>query len=432
MLELISEKDGRITTGYAEIEPLQKEAPGFLTGVASSPFVGVKHAWDVGASVLAEAVSPTIEKYVPEKFESWLIEQRQKTLQSMRDTRANPETMGTMAQLGHALGSVLTMGAAGGAVGGIPGAVAAIGTGTGYDKYKEMREQGVDKNTALQAAGITGSVMGVGAALPPFIGNTIAKQIATGVGLNVGLGMVERGGTSKVLEDAGYADMAKHYNTIDGTAMLIDAVLGAAFPVGARALRKVDVPTAEIDAAMDSNKYVHERNREAAIPGSMESAAKIADAHDYVAQQIIEGKSLAELDIPRGLYDDSVPNPKIADEVVASARALDDVHKAEGYGSLADTEAKMSALESAYRAVDEKPVEATPMILEEGKEIDVHTRSKANDVIKGQEDMVVTGDDGRDVSAKEYLQKAEAEYQQEVKATKIYDVAVACAMRVGE
>lgn len=58
---------------------------------------------------------------------------------------------------------------------------------------------------------------------------SVAKTLASGVGLNVPFGMVERGWSSKVLEDHGHSEMAKHYRIFDMEALMTDALIGAFF-----------------------------------------------------------------------------------------------------------------------------------------------------------------------------------------------------------
>ena len=180
--------------------PLLEREAGLFEGALTAPAIGVKHGLDVAASALAEAATPILKEITPDSMASWWDEQRRLAAESMKETRTDPRTVGAVGQIGHALGSVLTMGTIGAPLG-IAGSVAAIGGLSGYDKYAELIDQGVDETTAAKVAGITGTVMGVGAALPPFLGGTIAKQIASGIGINVGLGFAERGGSAAILED---------------------------------------------------------------------------------------------------------------------------------------------------------------------------------------------------------------------------------------
>ena len=438
MIELLTESQGRDNVSVARLTPPDPREAGVFDGALSSPFVGIKHAWDVGAAGLADAVMPTLEKYTPEAASDWFKEQRSVAFQSMKDTRADPMNMGAVAQVGHALGSVLTMGLAGGLIAGPVGAAAAIGGGSMYDKYKELRDQKVDEATALDVAGVTGAVMAAGAALPPFMGKTITTQVLSGIGMNVPLGLVERGGSSELLENAGYAEMAKHYKALDGAAIAVDVVLGAAFPLGARALRK-NVPVAEVDAAMDANRTIANDNVHPALPGTLEDAAAVKAAEDSFAKQLLEeGKSLEEIDVPRGLYENSVENPDVAKAAADTVTSFDDLAAKEGYAPLKKMEsdvdsmgrayAEMQAEKEALQVLPEKPpVEAKA----EGEKVDTYTSDRASNIVAQKEGMTVVDDNGQIVKASDLVAKAESEFKQEQKEIDLYKVAVECAVRVG-
>lgn len=348
MIELLTAKEGSDNLSLGRLTPPDPREAGVFEGALTSPFVGVKHAWDIGAAGLADAVMPTLEKYTPEAASDWLKEQRAVAYNSMKETRADPMNMGVVAQVGHALGSVLTMGLAGGLIAGPAGAAGAIGGGSMYDKYKELRDQNVDRETALDVAGVTGAVMAVSSALPAFMGKTITTQVLSGIGMNVPLGMVERGGSSELLENAGYAEMAKHYKAMDGAAIAVDMVLGAAFPLGMRALRR-NVPLAEMDSAMDANRTIANDNVHPALPGTLEDAAAVKAAEDSFARQLLEeGKTLEEIIVPSKVYENSVENPAVAKAAAEQVTAFNDLAAKEGYAPLNKMESDVDSMGRAY------------------------------------------------------------------------------------
>jgi hypothetical protein len=351
MIDLLTSEQGQENLAVNRFVPPEPIEAGTFSGALTSPFVGIKHAWDVGASALADAAMPIIDKYTPEAVSSWMEEQRQNSYRIMRDSRPDARNMGVVGQVGHAVGSTLTMGLAGGLVAGPAGAALAIGGGSMYDKYKELRDQNVDEETALKVSGVTGAVMTVGSALPAFMGKTITTQVLSGIGMNVPLGVAERGSSSVLLEDAGYKEMAAQYKMLDGTAIAIDVILGAAFPLGARALRK-NVPHTEVDAAMDANRGIAERESLPAIPGTLEDSARVREAEDSFARQIIEeGKSPDEVVIPKGLYENSVENPKVAIETADTIKSFEDLAVKEGYAPLSKMESDVKAMDEAFAAV---------------------------------------------------------------------------------
>jgi len=426
----------------APIVPQLEEEPGFFDGSLASPVVGLKHGLDVAASALSDVGTPILKEITPDSMASWWDEQRRMTHQSMKDTRTDPRTTGTLGQLGHAVGSIVSMGAIGGLTAGPVGAVGAIGSLSGYDKYNELRDQGVDAGTAAQVGGITGTVMGVGAALPAFLGGTLTKQIASGVGINVGLGIAERGGSAAVLEDQ-YPEIAQHYQMLDGTALAIDAVLGAAFPLGARALRAYDPTTAHVDDALAANRTVQEQTRDPALQTTLDGIERQRMAADEVTRQIVEeGRPLSDIEIPSRLMDDTVPNNHIGEITAQAARAIDELMVQEGGAGLRNVEADIAAVAAAFKSADDavmpapKPLEdgAAPKTPPPDAEVtpDQFTRSAAQEILNADPNMKAILEDGKEVNARQMIDEAEVKYQQEKREASLFKVAIACAIGVGE
>ncbi|UKY34139.1 hypothetical protein Q7L83_05400 (plasmid) [Candidatus Liberibacter asiaticus] len=90
--------------------------------------------------------------------------------------------------------------------------------------------EGVDKETA-DALAWREAIVHTSALLAPgaIASQSIAKTVASGAVLNVPFGMVERGWSSKVLEDHGYPDMAQHYRIFDMESLITDGLIGAFF-----------------------------------------------------------------------------------------------------------------------------------------------------------------------------------------------------------
>ncbi|KJZ81500.1 hypothetical protein DJ66_1178 [Candidatus Liberibacter solanacearum] len=90
--------------------------------------------------------------------------------------------------------------------------------------------QGLDKETADELAW-RGAMVHTAAMLTPaaIASGSMAKTLASGAALNVPFGMVERGWSSKVLEDHGHSEMAKHYRVFDMEALMTDGLIGAFF-----------------------------------------------------------------------------------------------------------------------------------------------------------------------------------------------------------
>ena len=414
------------------------EEAGMFAGSLMALPQGVKHGWDVAASAMANAAMPILSKVTSESMTEWLDGQRKVANESMKATRTDPRTMGTVGQLIHGVSSVLTEGAIGAALGPI-GAAGAIGGLSMFDKATELMEQGVDLGTAQKVGAVTGTVMGVGAALPPFMGGTLAKQIASGIGINVGLGTVERAGSAAILEDK-YAGIAQHYNAMDGTAMAIDAVLGAAFPLGARMLRKPTV--AQIDDAQAANRVVAEQSRDPALQATLEGIDRKSAVDMEVTRQIMEeGRPLGDIEIPANVMDDTVPNRAVGEAAAAAAKAIDDLMVQEsgrGVGAVEDDIAAMARafnperVEPEVKTPDADKTTPPPPDIESEVSPDQFTKQAAQNIIDTDPNLKVVDENGKEMAAPDLLEQAEVKFKQEKQEASLFKVAVACAIGVGE
>lgn len=152
-----------------------------------------------------------------------------KQLQGARGyVKPDAGSQGTAAEVLYGLGQFVP--AIGATIAGGPAVGAATAFSSSYEQsYQDFRAKGVDEATARNLAAQQSSFNAAGMALPAAIGSTVATRIASGVAINTGFGGLNRYSVGDTLEERGYADMAKQYRVFDGQAMLVDAVLGAAF-----------------------------------------------------------------------------------------------------------------------------------------------------------------------------------------------------------
>lgn len=410
---------------------------GMFTGIGTAPFAGVWRGMNVIEAGVMDIAQPVLEEILPDE---WITERRRELYTRIHDLRPDPKTMGVVAQAAQQLSTVATYGAygaVGGAVVGQPlaGAATAIGGFSGYDKYSEFRDMGVDEATALKAASIHGAVMGIGAALPPFMGSSLLTQVGSGAALNVGLGIAERGGTAQLLETE-YPDIAKHYKSLDGAEMVIDGIIGAAFPLGARAISNVRGKRLEVDAAMQANREVVGQTRDPVLQTTLEGIDRKHAADMEVARQIIEeGRPLNEVEVPQGVMDNVAPNMDAARVAAKTAKAVDEV-LAQEYGK--GFAVMDSNIQKAARAFSEteaesrvaRDVEPSPVDVEASPE-SYHTQEAKSIALENPELRIAT-EDGKQVSAQSILDEAEIEFKAAEQEATLYKVAVACAIGVGE
>jgi hypothetical protein len=300
----------------------------WYSGIGESLLDAPQHVFNVVTSAGVDVAKQSeILDFVDRNFtdgsiDKWLGEAKQNRISAMKDSRADPKTYGAVAQGIHGIATILPVGIAGFAAGGPVGSVSAVGGFTGYDKYYDLRDQGVDHDTALKGAGITGVVMGLSAALAPYYGQKLATQVATAVGMNVGAGMTERAGIGSVLEANGYDKVAEHYKTIDGTAMTADAILALGFVgLGRYAKSRRVVPNEAIDDAMAGIMATRERTTGGEIPTSPQAFDSEAARLASVTEQMMDGTPLHQI-VTDPPHPDTTVNPKIGEDTIAGAKAM--------------------------------------------------------------------------------------------------------------
>lgn len=425
---------------------------GLFDGALSSPFVGLKHAWDIGAAALGTAVSEAdlFENFGDGGIEAYIDRSAEDARQIMRKTRADPTTMGMVAQGIHGFVSIIPAAIVGGITAGPAGAAAMVSASTGFDKYDELRGQGVDHDTALQGAAITGTVMGVGTALAPYYGSKLVTQLATGLGLNVGAGVAERAGTKEVLETAGYDKIAQQYEAWDKTAVGVDAIIAAGLVFGGRYMRG-RVPQQATDDAMAGRKGLAERTGGAELGTTSQAIdANLARA-ELADEQFLNGTLPRDMVLPPE-HPSNVVNPKIADDVVAAAKGTEAI--------AADAGRTVDDVTASHRIADEliagetaavKAADEIPLVKEEGAagpediakqqaeaqqtaakmtpEEYAHLEAKA--MVERNPDMVVTDDNGNVMRAKDVLAKADEEFRNGEMDASLHNVAVNCLLSHG-
>ena len=99
-------------------------------------------------------------------------------------------------------------------------------------------DKGVDLQTAAKVGGVQGAAITAGVIAPMTLGASgLGMNLIYGAGINLAQGVFQRGMTSEIYAKAGRADLAMQFKALDGEAMAVDAILGAAFAGGGRALQ---------------------------------------------------------------------------------------------------------------------------------------------------------------------------------------------------
>jgi hypothetical protein len=183
-------------------------------------------SFDSGINILSldERIAAGEKRIEENKHVDQLLTEQTKSL------RPDPRTTGAAGQILFGLADILPRAIVGTALGGPLGGAAAVGLPEGVSSYKVGVSDGLDKNTAAFKGLIEGTTAGAGVLLPGSgLTKGLVSDVALTIGANVGLGVVQRGAVNKLLSDRGYSEMAKQYDAWDKTALITDAILGAAF-----------------------------------------------------------------------------------------------------------------------------------------------------------------------------------------------------------
>ncbi|MCY1197251.1 Large polyvalent protein-associated domain 3 [compost metagenome] len=263
----------------------------------------------------------------------------------------DPLTTGTAGQIINGVTGAITQTAAGVmatlATGGLAGDVmlagaSSVGLSQGRQTFRDLRKEGVDPSTAVNAGFVTAVTTGAGALLPMSIGYSqtaqglasvglltsqlpksvyLAANIAGGGAANAAIGIVQRGATADALRAGGYDTMAKQYAPMDDAALASDFILGGVFS-GAGALAGLPWSAGRtVDAAMLARDARHAKVGTApGVPVDPASADAHARALDQAVRDTWEGRTV---DVSRTGVDDAafMPHPERDTSVADAARA---------------------------------------------------------------------------------------------------------------
>jgi hypothetical protein len=347
----------------------------------------------------------------------------------------NAQTTGAAGQVLHGVASGATEMLAGGVVGGPLGAGAAVGMGEGKARYDDLLEAGVDPATARSAAGLTGVASAVGALLPGGIGKTLASKVATGTVGQTAMGMASRYGDHKILDDAGYTTMAAQQKVIDGTQMLADAVLGAAFGGIAHLHR---IPGAR-DAALTVNLANKDRQSAPGIPTDPAAANAHDEALNTAIQDLTDGRTV---DVSHAKVEDQSfieREPPAADpikEVIHDTGLLgEDTRAVNDALSGRATKVPRETPPESYVAPEEgteEPAQASEPPRAEEEPGDRALRTGAENVVAENPHLMITDEEGNPIKASDALERMSEEATETKRESRLaVDAAVACFARRG-
>ena len=167
---------------------------------------------------------------------AWWEGQKAVMDQNARDIRdynkvhfeVDPETMGTASQIVHGLFKTLPKALGYGLAGGVAGGALAFGADVGIDETNRLMDEGVDRNTAINAGLVSFGMNAIGMRLPAVLGASRGMSMAYGAAANAGTNVAEVEGIKFILEHQDYNQLAQQYdlNPVD---LAVSAAMGAAF-----------------------------------------------------------------------------------------------------------------------------------------------------------------------------------------------------------
>lgn len=280
---------------------------------------------------------------------------QQKALQAIQDNKPDPTTIGAVGQVLHGFGEQVALAAYSFSGGDITPNLMAMRTGVSYSASQQAihEKEGMDPATAQSVARTEGAGVGLGLALPAAVPGKLLARAASGAGINAVTGMGQRAIISDTLRKAGYDDMAKQYEVLDGTALATDIALGAFFGglLGPRG-SKIDVPPSAVDAALVARQQMHmevdsapgiptnTRSRNAHVAAMDASMDALARGERVDVEPIIRGSEFADKPIPEGVDLEAVIRAELdrvgARDVIDDLRRLETEAQARGIAVEAD------------------------------------------------------------------------------------------------
>lgn len=254
---------------------------------------------------------------------------------------ADPRTTGTAANLLQGFSKAATEFTAGSVAGGPLSGAMLVGGAEGYGHYQDLRDQGVDDETAEKSGMLTAMTSGGSALLPmgmpaKWVAGlsrpaALIAQAGAGVGINTSFGAASRYGSAKILDDAGYHEMADQQRPWDATNLLTDAITGAFFGAhaGWHSLKGVEeAGTSNIDPSIrDAAKVVQDRqavlNAAPGVPVDMRSAAIHSELLETSLGDLLNDKpvDLSEIDSAGAAFAHADVDESAATKIIRDAFA---------------------------------------------------------------------------------------------------------------
>jgi len=324
--DLAADHDSLSLADQARANPLDLSQPaGFFTGMGTGAVTGVGRLLADTQRTTGLALGAVAGSF--DMLTGDALKAQEKVFEHIvtpadklsRHLAPKPEEIGMAGQLLHGLikigGEAVAFGA--------PGVLALETVGGTLDAL----DKGVDLQTAAKVGGVQGVATTAGVIAPMTLGATgLGMNVLYGAGIILALGIFQRGATAQIYEDAGRHDLALQFKAMDGEAMAVDAILGAAFAGGGRFLQirgekaradavaeykaKISEMLApeHIDAALLKNEQLKMERSGMGLPADLASRdAHVANLTGAI-DDLMEGRPVTM----REPVGDTIPDPAAA------------------------------------------------------------------------------------------------------------------------
>lgn len=224
---------------------LEKPEPGFFDGMGEASWKGVASGALKSASALDTVLSSTgmvraalnnaqIETgYTFDDLDKRQSEIENRLDQDSKELRrrarddfgVDPTTMGTAAQIIYGVAETIPKAIGYSVLAGPAGGSVLFGADLGISRAQELMDEGVDKNTAINAGLVTFGTAALGMRLPATFGRSRIASATIGAAANAGLTAAEMQGVNWVLQNQNYKELSQKYQ-LNGIDLATSAIFG--------------------------------------------------------------------------------------------------------------------------------------------------------------------------------------------------------------
>lgn len=224
---------------------LEKPEPGFFDGMGEASWKGVASSALKSASALDTVLSSTgmvraalnnaqIETgYTFDDLDKRQSEIENRLDQDSKELRrrarddfgVDPTTMGTAAQIIYGVAETIPKAIGYSFLAGPAGGSVLFGADLGISRSQELMDEGVDKNTAINAGLVTFGTAALGMRLPATFGRSRIASATIGAAANTGLTAAEMQGVNWVLQNQNYKELSQKYQ-LNGIDLATSAIFG--------------------------------------------------------------------------------------------------------------------------------------------------------------------------------------------------------------